>query len=126
MRVRGHVQGPRPRPLPPPPPPPRTHLLLGLAVLPLAGLLLDVRRHGEGGAVMAVGQVDDVGDGRQHGALAAGADDGVTLAHRQQELGTDRRTQSERQPDIRTHSNSATDRHTGVRDFSVKYEIKKG
>ena len=63
-----------------------THLLLGLAVLPLAGLLLDVRCHGEGGAVVAVGQVDDVGDGRQHGALAAGADEGVTLAHGQQEL----------------------------------------
>lgn len=35
---------------------------------------------------MAVGQVDDVGDGRQHGSLAAGADGGVTLAHCKQEL----------------------------------------
>lgn len=45
-----------------------------------------MRCHGEGGAVVAVGQVDDVGDGRQHGSLAAGADDGVSLAHCEQEL----------------------------------------
>jgi len=63
-----------------------SHLLLGLAGLTLARLLLDVRCHGEGSAVMAVSQVDDVGDRRQHGALAAGADDGVTLTHCQQQL----------------------------------------
>lgn len=45
-----------------------------------------MRCHGEGGAVVAVGQVDDVGDGRQHGSLAAGADGGVTLAHCKQQL----------------------------------------
>lgn len=63
-----------------------SNLLLGLAVLPLPRLLLDVRCHGEGSAVMAVSQVDDVGDGRQHGSLAAGTDDGVSLAHCKQEL----------------------------------------
>lgn len=63
-----------------------SHLLLGLAVLPLARLLLDVRCHGKGGPVMAVSQVDDVGDRRQHGALAAGVDDGVSFTHRQQQL----------------------------------------
>ena len=62
------------------------HLLLGLTVLPLTRLLLDMSCHGEGGAVMAVGQVDDVGDRRQHGSLAAGADDGVSFTHRQQQL----------------------------------------
>lgn len=62
------------------------HLLLGLAVLPLSGFLLDVGCHGEGGTVVAVGQIDDVGDGWEHGALAAGPDDAVTLTHRQQQL----------------------------------------
>lgn len=72
-----------------------SHLLLGLAVLPLARLLFDMRRHGEGGAVMAVSQVDDVGDRRQHGSLAAGADDGVSFAHRQQQLNTHTRSVTE-------------------------------
>lgn len=63
-----------------------SHLLLGLAVLPLTWLLLDMRCHGEGGAVMAVSQVDDVGDRRQHGSLAAGANDGVSFTHCQQQL----------------------------------------
>lgn len=63
-----------------------SHLLLGLTVLSLTGLLLDMRCHGEGGTVMAVGQVDDVSDRRQHGSLAAGADDGVSFAHCQQQL----------------------------------------
>lgn len=62
------------------------YLLLGLAVLPLPRLLLDVRDHGEGGAVVAVGQVDDVGDGRQHGSLAARSDGRALLTHGQQEL----------------------------------------
>lgn len=35
---------------------------------------------------MAVGQVDDVCNRRQHGSLAAGADDGVSFAHCQQQL----------------------------------------
>lgn len=73
-----------------------SHLLLGLAVLPLARLLFNMRCHGEGSAVMAVGQVDDVGDRRQHGALTAGADDGVSFAHRQQQLiHTYRKTQDD-------------------------------
>lgn len=63
-----------------------SHLLLGLAVLPLTRLLLDVCCHGEGGTVMAVSQVDDVSDRRQHGSLAAGADDGVSFTHRQKQL----------------------------------------
>ena len=63
------------------------YLLLGLAVLALPGLLLDVGHHGEGRAVVAVGQVDDVGDGGQHGALAAGPDGRALLTHGQEELG---------------------------------------
>lgn len=63
-----------------------SHLFLGLTVLSLTWLLLDMRCHGEGGAVMAVGQVDDVSDRRQHGSLAAGADDGVSFADGQQQL----------------------------------------
>ncbi len=35
---------------------------------------------------MAVSQVDDVGDGGEHGALAAGANGGVPLTDRQQQL----------------------------------------
>lgn len=62
------------------------HLLLGLTVLPLPWLLLDMRCHGEGSTVMAVSQVDDVSDRRQHGSLAAGADDGVSFTHCQQQL----------------------------------------
>lgn len=63
-----------------------SHLLLSLTVLPLTRLLLNVRCHGEGGAVMAVSQVDNVSDRRQDGSLAAGANDGVSLTHRQQQL----------------------------------------
>lgn len=63
-----------------------SHLLLSLTVLPLTWLLLDVRCHGEGSTVMAVSQVDDVSDRRQHGSLAAGANDGVSLTHCQQQL----------------------------------------
>lgn len=62
------------------------YLLLGLAVLPLPGLLLDVCDHGEGRAVVAISQVDDVGDGREHGALAAGPDGRALLTHGQEEL----------------------------------------
>ena len=39
-----------------------SHLLLGLTVLSLTWLLLDMRCHGEGGAVVAVSEVDDVGN----------------------------------------------------------------
>lgn len=63
-----------------------TDLLLGLAVFSLARFLFDVRRHGEGCAVVAVGQVDDIGDGGEHGSLAAGANSGVSLANSQQQL----------------------------------------
>lgn len=63
-----------------------SHLLLGLTVLSFSRLLLDMRCHGEGGTVMAVGQVDDVGDGRKHGSLAAGANDGVSFTHCKQQL----------------------------------------
>lgn len=45
-----------------------------------------MRCHGEGCTVMAVSQVDDVGDGGEHGALAAGANGGVPLTDRQQQL----------------------------------------
>lgn len=63
-----------------------TNLLFGLTVLPLTWLLFDVSGHGEGSAVMAVSQVDDIGDGGQHGALAAGAYDVALLTHSQQQL----------------------------------------
>lgn len=62
------------------------YLLLGLTRLPLARFLLDMRRHGERGAIVTVGQVDDVCDRRKHRPLAAGADDGVAFTHRQQQL----------------------------------------
>lgn len=62
------------------------HLLFGLTVLSLSWLLFDMRCHGKGSTVMAVSQVDDVGDRRQHGSLAAGADDCVSFAHCQQQL----------------------------------------
>lgn len=58
-----------------------SHLLLGLGVFPFARLLLDVRCHGKGGAVVAVSQVDDVCDRWQHGSLAAGANDGVSFTN---------------------------------------------
>jgi len=45
-----------------------------------------MRRHGESSPVMAVSQVYDVGDGGEHGALAAGANGGVPLTDRQQQL----------------------------------------
>ncbi len=57
------------------------HLFFGFTVFSFTWLLLDMRCHGEGGTVMAVGQVDDVSDGRQHGSLAAGADDGVSFTN---------------------------------------------
>lgn len=60
-----------------------SHLFLGLTVFPLTRLLLDVGCHGEGSTVMAVSQVDDVGNGRQHGSLATSANDGVPFAHSQ-------------------------------------------
>jgi len=49
-----------------------------------------VRHHGEGRAVVAVSQVDHVGDGGQHGALAAGPDGRALLTHGQEELGARR------------------------------------
>lgn len=64
----------------------RPHLLFGLAVLPFPRLLLDVCDHGERGSVMTVGQVDDVGDGREHGPLAAGTNGRAFLTHGQEEL----------------------------------------
>lgn len=63
-----------------------SNLFLGLAVLSLARLLLDMCCHGKGSSVMTVSQVDDVGDGRQHGSLAAGTNDGVSLADCKQKL----------------------------------------
>lgn len=76
---------------------PQPHLLFGLAVLSLSRLLLDVRDHGEGGAVVAVGQVDDVGDGRESGPLAAGANGRALLTHGQQELDIEGKITSLRQ-----------------------------
>lgn len=63
-----------------------SYLLFGVTAFSLSWLLLDMCCHGEGGAVVAVSQVDDVGDGGQHGSLTAGADDGVPFAHCQQKL----------------------------------------
>lgn len=42
--------------------------------------------HGKGCPVVAVGKVDDIGDGGQHGPLAACANRGVPLTHCQQQL----------------------------------------
>lgn len=61
-------------------------LLLGLAVFSLTRFLFDMRCHGEGCTVVAVSQIDDVGDGGEHGALAAGANGGVPLTDCQQQL----------------------------------------
>lgn len=63
-----------------------SYLLFGFAVLPLPRLLLDVSDHGKGCPVVAVSKVDDIGDGGQHGPLAAGANRGVPLTHCQQQL----------------------------------------
>lgn len=62
------------------------YLLFGFAVLPLARLLFDVGDHGERRSVVTVSQVDDVGDGGQHSALAARPDRRVPLTHCQQQL----------------------------------------
>lgn len=42
--------------------------------------------HGKGSPVVAVGQVDDIGDGGKHGSLAAGSNGCALLTHRQEEL----------------------------------------
>lgn len=42
--------------------------------------------HGKGSSVMAVGQVDNVGNGREHGSLAAGTNGCALLTHGQEEL----------------------------------------
>lgn len=42
--------------------------------------------HGKGSSVMAVGQVDDVGNGWEHGSLAAGTNGCALLTHGQEEL----------------------------------------
>lgn len=65
---------------------PETHLLFRLTVLSLPRLLLDVCDHGKGGSVMAVGQVDDIGNGRKHSSLAAGTNGRALLTHGQKEL----------------------------------------
>lgn len=65
------------------------HLFLGLIALPLSWFLFNMCCHGEGSTVMAVSQVDDVSDRRQHRSLAAGANDGVSLTHCQQQLRSD-------------------------------------
>lgn len=70
------------------------HLFLGLIALSLSRLLFDVCCHGEGSTVMAVSQVDDVGNRRQHRSLAAGANDGVSLTHCQQQLRSDDNTKT--------------------------------
>lgn len=62
------------------------YLLFGLAVLSLPRLLLDMRDHGEGCSVVAVGQIDDVGDGWEHSSLAAGTNGSALLTHRQKKL----------------------------------------
>lgn len=65
------------------------HLFLGLTALSLSWFLFDMCCHGKGSTVMAVSQVDDVSDRRQHRSLAAGANDGVSLTHCQQQLRSD-------------------------------------
>ena len=62
------------------------YLLLGLAVLSLPRFLLDVRDHGEGRSIVAVSQVDDIGDGWEHSSLAAGTNGSALLTHGQQQL----------------------------------------
>lgn len=42
--------------------------------------------HGEGRAIVTVGQVDDVGDGREHSTLAAGTNGRALLTHGQKQL----------------------------------------
>lgn len=65
------------------------YLFLGLTALSLSRFLLDMCCHGKGSTVMAISQVDDVSDRRQHRSLAAGANDGVSLTHCQQQLSND-------------------------------------
>lgn len=65
---------------------PESHLFFRLTVLSFPRFLLDVSDHGKGSSVMAVGQVDDVGNGREHGSLAAGTDGSALLTHGQEEL----------------------------------------
>lgn len=65
---------------------PEPHLFFRLTVLPFPRLLLDVSDHGKGSSVVAVGQVDDIGNGREHGSLAAGTNGCVLLTHGQEEL----------------------------------------
>lgn len=77
-----------------------SHLLLGLTVLPLTWLLLNVCCHGEGCTIMAVSQVDDVGDRGQHGSLGAGANDCVPFTHCQQQLKGTCKAQNRRVRDI--------------------------
>lgn len=42
--------------------------------------------HGEGRTIMAVSQVDDVGDGWEHSSLAAGTNGRALLTHSQEKL----------------------------------------
>lgn len=42
--------------------------------------------HGEGRAIVAVGQVDDIGDGREHSSLAARTNGRALLTHGQEKL----------------------------------------
>lgn len=65
---------------------PGPHLFFRLTVLPLPRLLLDVSDHGKGSTIVAVGQVDDIGNGRKHGSLAAGTNGCALLTHGQEEL----------------------------------------
>lgn len=65
---------------------PESHLFFRLTVLSFPRLLLDVSDHGKGSSVVAVGQVDDIGNGREHGSLAAGTNGCALLTHSQEEL----------------------------------------
>lgn len=67
-----------------------------------------MRDHGEGRSVVAVGQVDDVGDGREHRALAAGANGSTLLTHRQEQL---KRVERDKEEKPRTFA-----WHLGCRD----------
>lgn len=57
---------------------------------------------------MAVGQVDDVGDGRQHGSLAAGANDGVSFTHCKQQL-----------TNVQTHTNTKVLEYLRVNNLNI-------
>lgn len=65
---------------------PEPHLFFRLTVLSLPRLLLDVSDHGKGSSVVAVGQVNDIGNGWEHGSLAAGTNGRALLTHGQKEL----------------------------------------